>query len=188
MRSEFHMPDYYDLDIRFWERDLESYAGSLGFRKICCFSPEGNGVEIKGRGQNDLNFKREGKLILFLSEDIELLKRACRKDVGMLLFPRFLPDAGLIKTAAENRKPFEIPISMILNKKASDRAFMISKISFFLKMCNKYGADFVLTSGASSKFLMKSPAELVSLGQALGLSPDQAVKSVSMIPEYVLEG
>jgi len=65
---------------------------------------------------------------------------------------------------------------------------MISKINFFLKMCNKYRADFVLTSGASSKFHMKSPAELISLGQALGLAHDQAAKSISMIPEYILEG
>jgi len=187
MRSEFHMPDYYDLDIRFWERDLERYAGSLGFRKICCFSPEGNGVEIKGRGQNDLNFKREGKLVLFSSEDIELLKRACRKDVDMLLFPRFLPDAGLIRAVAEYKKPFEIPVSLLLHRSGSERAFAMSRISFFLKLCNKHRADFILTSGASSRFLMKSPAELISIGEMLGLSHDQAAKSISIIPEYVLE-
>jgi RNase P/RNase MRP subunit p30 len=63
----------------------------------------------------------------------------------------------------------------------------MSKISIFLKLCNKYGADFVLTSGASSKLLMKSPSELIAIGEALGLSHDQAVKSVSVVPEYILK-
>ena len=181
------MPHYYDLGVRFWENDLKNYANSLGFTEVCCFSPEGNGVEIRGKGQNDLDFKRDGRIVLFSSEDVELLKRACRRDVGMLLFPRFLPDAGLIRTAADNKKPFEIPISLLLNRNGPERAFAMSRIGFFLKLCNKYRADFILTSGACSRFLMKSPSELISIGEALGLSHDQAAKSISIVPEYILE-
>lgn len=181
------MPEYYDLDVRFWEADLESYANSLGFKGICSFSPQGNGVEIKPRNAEDIKFKKDGKIILISSDDPETLKKACKKDVDMLLFPRFIPDTGLVRAAAENRKPFEIPVSLLLERSGAEMAFLISKMSIFLRLCNKYGSDFVLTSGASGRLSMKSPAELISVGEALGLSHDQAVKSISMIPENVLK-
>jgi RNase P/RNase MRP subunit p30 len=187
MRSELPMPDYYDLGVRFWEADLESYASSLGFRKICSLSPDGNGVEIK-ESLDDLKPRGDGKIILFSSTNPELLKKACKKNIGMLLFSAFLPDVGLVRTAAENKKPFEVPISLLLERSGVYRAFMMSKISFFLKICNKYKADFILTSGATSRLSMKSPRELIAIGEMLGLYHDQAVKSISIVPEYILEG
>jgi RNase P/RNase MRP subunit p30 len=181
------MPEYYDLDLRFWEAGLESYANSLGFRGICSFSPEGNGLEIKARRAEDIRLGNEGKIILVSSDDPETLKKACKKNIDMLLFTRFVPDVGLVRAAAESKKPFDIPLSLILERRGAERAFLMSKMSIFLKLCNKYGADAVLTSGASGKFSMKSPGELISIGEALGLSHDQAVKSISMIPEYILK-
>jgi len=181
------MPEYYDLGVRFWEDGLEKYANSLGFKSICSFSKEGNGMEIRAQKLEDLKLGTTGKIILLSSQNPELLKKACRRDVDMLLFERFLPDVGLVRVAAENKKPFEIPVSVLLERKGAERALLMSRISFFLKICNKYRADFILTSGATNKFFMKSPPELVAIGEALGLSHDQAVKSISIIPEYILE-
>lgn len=181
------MVEYYDLDLRFWEAGLESYASSLGFGGICSFSPEGNGLEIRVRRAEDLRFKKDGRIILVSSDDPETLKKICKKDVDMLLFPRFMPDVGLVRAAAEGKKPFEIPISLLLERRGSERAFLMSRISVFLNLCNKYGADFIFTSGASSRLSMKSSGELVAIAEALGLSHDQAVKSISMIPEYILK-
>jgi len=181
------MPQYYDLGVRFWEDGLEEYAGSLGFKRICSFSQRGCGVEIRAQKLEDLKFSTEGKVILLSSQNPELLKKACRKDVDMLLFGRFLPDVGLVRAAAENRKPFEVPVSVLLERRGAERALLMSRISFFLKICNKYEADFVLSSGAVNKFLMKSPQELIAIGEVLGLSHDQAAKSISIIPEYILE-
>ena len=182
------MPDYYDLGVRFWEGGLDKYANSLGFKSICSFSKEGNGVEIAARKLDDFRFSTNEKKILVSSDDPEILKKACRSEVSMLLFGRFLPDTGLVRAAAENKKPFEIPLSFILEKKGADRAFVMSKIGFFMKLCNKYRADFILTSGAKDKLSMKSPADIIAIGEVLGLSHDQVVKSISIIPEYVLEG
>lgn len=182
------MPEYYDLDVRFWEAGLKSYASSLGFRDVCSFSQQGGGVEIRVGMNEDVRVRERGRIILVSSTDPESLKKACKKDIGMLLFPRFIPDVGLVRAAAESRRPFEIPVSLLLERRGAERAFLMSKISMFLKLCNKYRADFVLTSGASGKLFMKSPSELIAVGEALGLSHDQAVKSISMIPEYVLEG
>jgi RNase P/RNase MRP subunit p30 len=181
------MPEYYDLGVRFWEDGLEKYANSLGFKNICSFSSGGNGLEIKTHKLDDLKFSAHGKIILLSSDNPDILKNACKRGADILLFGKFLPDVGLIRAAAENKKPFEIPVSFLLERKGADRAFMMSKMSFFLKICNKYGADFVLTSGARNRFSMKSPAELVAIGEVLGLSHDQAVKSISIIPEYILD-
>lgn len=182
------MPEYYDLGIRFWEKDLESFATSLGFKGICSFSPQGKGVEIAGRSVEDLRFKKDGRLVLFSSNNLELLKKACRKDVDVLLFPKFAPDVALVRAAAERKKPFEIPLSLLLNSDGVGRAYLMARIRFFMKVCNKYSADFILTSGAVSKLTMKSPHELIAVGEALGLSHDQAVKSISMVPEHIMEG
>ncbi len=182
------MPEYYDLDVRFWEAGLESYANSLGFRSICSFSPEGNGIEIRAGRDEGIRFKKEGKIILVSSDDPELLKKACKRDIDMLLFPRFTAEVGLVRAAAESRKPFEIPLSLLLVRRGAERAFLMSRIGIFLKLCNKHGADFIFTSGASNRFFMKSPGELTAVGEALGLSHDQAVKSISMVPEYILKG
>jgi RNase P/RNase MRP subunit p30 len=181
------MPEYYDLDVKFWEDSLERYANSLGFKRICSFSKEGNGIELRAHKLEDLRLSTNGKITILSSQDPELIKKACKREIDMLLFERFLPDVGLVRAAAESKKPFEIPVSFLLERKGFDRAFMMSKISFFLKICNKYRADFILTSGAKNKLSMKSPAELIAIGEVLGLSHDQALKSISIIPEYVLE-
>jgi len=180
------MPEFYDVGVRFWEENLESYANKLGFKGICCFSQGGNGVEIVGKTPSDLKFKKTG-VILFSSDKPELLRKACRKDVDLLFFPKFIPDVALIRAAAESKKPFEIPVSLLLKRKGVERGLLISRIGFFIKVCEKLSADFVITSGASSKLLMKSPAELVAIGEMLGLSHDKAVSSISIIPEHVLE-
>jgi RNase P/RNase MRP subunit p30 len=181
------MPEYYDLDVRFWEAGLESYANSLGFRNICSFSPQGSGIEVRPKRAEDILFKKDGKIILVSSDNPEILKRACKRDVDMLLFPRFIADVALVRVAAENEKPFEIPLSLLLGRRGAERAFLISKMSVFIRLCNKLGADFILTSGASSRLSMKSPSEVIAVGEALGLSHDQAVKSISMVPEHILK-
>lgn len=184
------MPRYFDLDVRFWYEELRDYYVNMGFEKICCFTHqyEVSGIEIKASRPEDLKFDGKGKIVLLSSEKSDLLLAAAkRKEVDMLFSPAFLPDVPLIKVAQEHEKAFEVPLSIIIQSSGVKRAFLLSRIRFFLKLCNKYKADVVITSRANTKYQARTPKEMIAIGELLGLTHDQAAKALSAIPLSILE-
>jgi ribonuclease P/MRP protein subunit RPP1 len=184
------MTKYFDLDVRFWQEGLEEYSRALGFERICCFASQCRlcGIELKPSRVEDLRIDGKGKIILISSDKIELLLVAAKKrDADVLFTPTFQLSTALMRTTHEHEKAFEIPLSILLNSFGVQRAFLLSRIRFFLKLCNKYKVDFVITGRASTKYLMRTPREMVAIGELLGLTQDQAAKALSSIPLSILE-
>jgi len=125
---------------------------------------------------------------LFESQNIDALRGACKqKRTKFLLMPSFQPDVGLLRDAAEHKKAFLFPISMLLDSHGVLRATLMGRMRFFLKMCIKFKAPYILVSGAKDEYQLKSPQELTAIGEALGLSHDQAAWAISEAPAAFLE-
>lgn len=124
---------------------------------------------------------------LFESQDVDALRNACKqRKVRFLL--SFQPDVGLMRDAAESRKAFLIPISPLLESHGIQRAMLMGRMRFFLKLCIKFRAPYLLASGAKDAYQLKSPQELVAIGEALGLSHDQAEWALSEAPKPYMPG
>ena len=134
-------------------------------------------------------FSTSAQQELFESQSVDALRNACKqRRVSFLLMPNFQPDVGLLRDAAEHKKAFLFPISLILESRGIQRAILMGRMHFFLKLCIKFKAPYILTSGAKDEYQLKSPQELIAIGEALGLSRDQAEWAISEAPQpYISE-
>jgi RNase P/RNase MRP subunit p30 len=128
----------------------------------------------------------QGEGVLISSTNIEILRQACKnRRVAVLLNKFFQPDIGLLRDAKEHGKPFVFPIAMLLERNGSERGKLMARMSFFLKLCVQLGAPYLLISGAKNEYEQKSEEELVSIGECLGLSRDQALWSINETPKLL---
>jgi RNase P/RNase MRP subunit p30 len=94
---------------------------------------------------------------------------------------------GIIRAVARHGRVFEVPIRPVLVSSGVERAGLMRKITRFLRLCNKYGADYVLTSRAKDVYEVKHPQELISIGLALGLSHDQSLRAITEVPKGLMK-
>jgi len=141
------------------------------------------------RGLGFSGFASPDKASVAESQNVEALRSACRsRRIAFLLMPSFQPDVGLLRDSAQNAKPFIIPISPLLESHGTQRAMLMGRMRFFLKICVKLRAPFILASGAKDELQLKSPQELIAIGEALGLSRDQAEWAITEAPRAYISG
>ena len=174
---------YHDLHVRF--RLPKDRLAQLGFASA---SIAGEQVEEKVvKGAADMNaHPSKGKISVLSGENAELLRKGVKR-YDMIFVSSFYPDTALIREVAEEGKAFEVPVSGLLRSYGYSRAALLGRMQFFLELCVKYNANYVLTSRAESGYEMKGVDEMVSLGWALGLNPGQVKRALSVVPERVLE-
>ena len=102
----------------------------------------------------------------------DLVISACKQNrpfqfINPLLDREFYKNASLLAAAREKGKVFEIPILFLLRDR--DRSRLMFQLRIFLKNCLKRKVPFVFTSRAASEFELKSPREIIAIGQCLGL-------------------
>ncbi len=88
----------------------------------------------------------------------------------------FFNSSALIEICKEKEKTIEIPLSYLLN--AKNKGKLIFQLRLFLKQCLKRKVKFVFTSRATSEFEIKSPREIIAIGQMLGLTFEQATAAL----------
>ncbi|MEW6329663.1 MAG: RNase P subunit p30 family protein [Candidatus Micrarchaeota archaeon] len=158
--------------------------GEMGFAGI---GISGKNVEEVSETGSRAAQKSKNRIPILTSNNIEFLKKAARShEFRVFHQPNFTPDVGLLRSMAQNRKIFEIPVNALLLSSGVERAILISKMRAFLKFCLKHRVEFALTTRANNEFETKTPGELISIGEVLGLSRDQAVRALSVVPESVL--
>ena len=171
---------FIDLDVRFKANSSKvSELGFSDFRSPFAFEmvKPGDARKIP----NDAN------LTVASSLSIELLREAAKSRRVSILYNRgFITDVGLIRDAAAQKKPFEIPIAPLLECGGIQRAILMSKMRFFIKICTKLRAPLAIVSQAKDDLQLKSPEEMIAIGEALGLSHDQAEWAITEVPAAVL--
>lgn len=173
--------DFIDLDVRFKANSTKvSELGFSDFRSPFAFEMARPGDARK--------IPPSTQLAAASSLSIELLREAAKsKRVSLLCNRGFITDVGLIRDSAAQKKPFEIPIAPLLECGGIPRAILMSKMRFFIKICTKLRAPLVIVSQAKDEFQLKSPEEMIAIGEMLGLSHDQAEWAITEIPEMVLD-
>ncbi|MFH1470121.1 MAG: RNase P subunit p30 family protein [Candidatus Micrarchaeota archaeon] len=164
--------DYFDLHTRF---TLQA-PGEQGFSKILVWGKDLE--EFKDNWDS-------GKPTLLDSSDPSYLKPRIKR-CSIVYDPSFQLDLGVIRAAAKHEKPFEIPIARLLLNSGIERAMLMKRMRRFLKICNKLGAGYILTSRATNVYEMKRPPELIAIGGILGLTYDQALRAITETPKTVL--
>ena len=130
---------------------------------------------------------KDAELVVACASDIELLREAAKNPyVDLLYSKQFDVDIGLIRDSAEKKKPFEIPVAPLLESEGVVRASLMGRMRYFIKQCVKLRAPLAIVSQARDEFGLKTPREMIAIGEALGLTHDQADWAISETPEMVL--
>lgn len=157
------MKNFIDLDLA--NGALEKKALSLGYFQTCTLT---NVVE---------------------APDVEALVRKCKGGNALVVNPLssrdFYKSAALFGAAREKGLVFEIPISAILASRERSKLFF--QLRIFLKNCTKRKVPFIFTSRAANEFELKSPREVIAIGQTLGLTYEQAAAALSTVPQELLK-
>ncbi|NJE84910.1 Ribonuclease P protein component 3 [Thermococcus sp. CX2] len=139
--------------------------------------------EVKGRNLKALIYVQGGdmkvnRFALELGVDALISPWLGRKDPGF--------DHILARLAAKNNVAIGFSLSPILRASPYERAQILRFMMKTWQLVEKYGAMRFLTSSAESRWEVRSPRDLMSLGIALGMEIPQARASLDFYPRMVL--
>ncbi len=88
-------------------------------------------------------------------------------------------DYVMAKLAKKNGVAIGFEFRQLLQSSGEDRSRLLSKLLETAKLVKKFGAPFVLTSGAMSEWDMRAPSELAAFGRNLGFDTPRIMESLS---------
>lgn len=141
-----------------------------------------------------LNKVREKvNLIVVSGGDYSINRAACDDSrVDILIHPELeRPDSGLdepcLEAATNNNVAIGISLRQILYNFRKPRAYILNHIAKNLMLCDHFKTPVVVCSCAQSTWGMRSPRELVSMANVLGLDIGKAFASVTSTPQSIVE-
>jgi len=153
-------------------------------------------IGLEARTTNELvelkKIRRSFDFLLVKGSDLNLNRKAVQtKEVDILTHPELdRRDSGfnhtMARLAAENNVAIEIDFREILLSSKNTRAYIMHKIQENVKLCKKFKVPVIICSGAITHWQLKDPKVLISMGCLLGLDIDEAKKSLSTIPEKMI--
>lgn len=157
------------------------------------------GVAIQAKDVNELkeiiSKVREKVLIVAVRGGDYSINRAACEDprVDMIAHPELRrPDGGLdepcLKSATANNVAIQIDFREILYSFRKPRSYILNHIARNVNLCNHFRTPVIVCSGAQSIWDMRSPRELVSIANVLGLELGKAFAAVTTVPLEIIEG
>ena len=125
--------------------------------------------------------------------DYDINRAACENSmIDILCHPELgRRDSGLdhicVKAAQENDVAIEINFRETLESYKRQRVYILSSMMKNIKLCNKYNANVITTSGTVTKWGMRGGRELAAITHLLGLDLGKAISSVSTIPIEIVK-
>ncbi len=171
---KWEIPDKYDIDI------------------VRVMVIKSNTVEELHR--NIRTARNYAEVLVVHGGDYEINRAACEDSyVDILAHPELgRKDPGLdhicIRAAQENNVAIEVNFREVLETYKKSRVYTISSLRENIRLCKKYGARIVTTSGARSKWGLRSGRELAAIVNVLGLELGESIATVSTIPEAIVKG
>lgn len=140
--------------------------------------------EVKGKNPKALIYVQGGNMkinrfALEIGVDALISPEFGRKDNGF--------DHVLAKIAAKNGTAIGFSLSHLLRANPYERANILKFMMKNWRLVEKYKVPRFLTSSAESKWEVRAPRDLMSLGIALGMEIPQAKASVSFYPEKIVK-
>jgi len=138
------------------------------------------------------NIRREYDILMVRGGKLGLNRKAVEtKEVDILTHPEYeRKDSGLnhtmAKLAAKNDVAIEVNFREILINSKATRSRIMHNIAQNIRLCNKYKAPIILTSGSISHWELKDPWVIMSMANILGLELAEAKRAISEIPEKII--
>lgn len=155
------------------------------------------GVEVVAKNANDLRrqvdrFRSRVKVLAVHGGDPGINRAACEDDrVDILLHPPDGKTSGinhiLAKLAADKHVAIGFELLPVICSKGGSRVRLLSNYKTNLALAKKYGAPFVVVSGAMSHYDMRDVRTVVSLCRLFGMSEADAIKGLSYYPSKILK-
>ncbi len=136
--------------------------------------------------------RSKAEILMVHGGNYDVNRAACENSiVDVLCHPELdRRDSGLdhicVKAAQENNVAIEINFREILESYKKKRVNILSSIKRNVKLCNKYGARIVTTSGALTKWQLRSPRELAAFAKILGMDLGDAITTTTTVPEEMI--
>ncbi len=111
--------------------------------------------------------------------DVLLHPEHKRKDPGI--------DHKTARAAAENEVVVGFVFHDLHQTYGKVRSHVLEHIRNSIDLCQKYGASFIVTSGAKDKYALRGGRELMSLPKVLGVEKGTAIDSVTNIPKKIVQ-
>jgi ribonuclease P/MRP protein subunit RPP1 len=156
------------------------------------------GVEINPKNGEDLRkkinkFRKKSDLLMVCGGDLKINRASCENSkVDILSRPYFRRrDCGInhvfAKEAARNDVAIELNISDILRSQNALRSKLLGHFREIIKLHKKYHFPVLLSSGASTRYDLRKPLDLVALAKCFGMSHEDAILSISQVPWSIFE-
>ena len=150
-------------------------------------------VMIKPSTPDDLNqtaakIRSKAEIIAVHGGNYDINRAACESPlVDMLCHPELgRIDSGIdhicAKAAKDNSVAIEINFREILEAAGKKRMYIMAGMRRNIKLCTHYGTKIVTTSGAVSKWNLRSGRELAAVTHLLGMELGNAIATTSIIP------
>ncbi len=155
-------------------------------------------IILKPETSEELNtlankFRNKCDLLLVHGGLYNVNRAACENPmIDILCHPQLgRKDSGIdhicAKAAHENNVAIEINMRQILESSRRHRIYVLSSMERNIKLCKKYGAPVITTSGAASKWGMRSGREMSAFAYLMGLELGTAIASTSTVPENMIK-
>lgn len=156
------------------------------------------GVDIKAKDVNELkeiiSKVREKVLVVVVSGGNYNINRAACEDsrVDILAHPESgRIDSGLdqvcLEASARNNVRIQINFREILYSFRRPRSYILNHITKNIRLADHFRTPVIICSGAQSTWDMRSPRELVSIANVLGLDLGKAFQGVTSVPQQIIE-
>lgn len=124
--------------------------------------------------------------------DFNVNRAACENPmIDVLCHPELgRKDSGLdhvcIKAAADNKVAIEVNFREVIESYRKKRIHVFASMKKNVRLARKYGAPVITTSGAVSRYGLRSGRELAAMAHLLGLELGAAIDSLSSFPAELL--
>lgn len=184
------MPDFYDLCIENKSEDITSLMDELGWNTERIIQADFLEAHEWGELKRKISeHNSESGLIIFKGGNEELNRKAVEDSrVDILLHPeKGRKDSGInhvtAKKASENNVAIGLDFKQ-LNTTNKKRSHIFRHWRRNMKLCEKYGADYLITTRAKEIYDLRSPRDLENLINSLGYN---GKKAVSKTPSKIIE-
>lgn len=157
--------------------------------RCCAISSEDPGNLKKDIGK----VRQKVELVAVKGGEFEINKAAAEDSrVDLLLHPEYKrKDPGMdhktTKMAAENDVTVCFVFHDLHQTYGKVRSHVFNHIKKSIELCQKYDAEFMVSSGARDEYGLRGGRDLASLLMVLGVETREAINSVTSIPENIVE-
>lgn len=185
------MTSFYDLCLKSTSREVCDKARKLGWKSTNCnletvFLNADNWGELKEKIREK---RSEADVLVYYGTTEQLNRKAVESSEIDILLTSVNEGkvTGFNHVTAKKASKNGVAVGLDLSETPEDpekRSVMLADWRKIMELCEKYGADYLVTTGASTVMELRVPQDIAALIDSIGFSGQD---SVSRTPRKILE-